>query len=171
MPAPTKEKPHHVRAFEYWCKISSGRTTGHIMEEVCQFAGVKRRALAYWYSAFHWKERYLERFEQTRDIERQRTSDVMLKTSEDYRRIIAKGIDQFEEAIDDGRVPTDKIPDFVKLVNLDRTIIGQPTSEGTNIVIVSAVPRPGQTPSPQQLKGKNPPQLVEAKGEEAEGDS
>lgn len=147
------ERLKHIEAFQFWCRMCDGKMDPESKERVAKFAKVSTRSIEYWHSSFNWQERYEQQLRIAAGLEED-PNRITPMSSDDYRRVIAKGISQFEEQLDLRKVPTDKIADFVKLVNLDRTIIGQSTSDGTNIVIISAIPRPGQELPPIEPEDK-----------------
>lgn len=152
------ERIKHIEAFQFWSRMCNGSLDAESKQRVADFAKVSTRSIEYWYKSFNWQDRYEQQLRITAGLEED-SDRVMPMSSDDYRRVIAKGISQFEEQLDIRRVRTDKIADFVKLVNLDRTIIGQPTSDGTNIVIISAIPRPGQELPSVESEDKTAPTL------------
>lgn len=158
------ERLKHIEAFQFWCRMCNGRFDGEAREQVARFAGVSRRSIELWYQSFDWQERYKQQLRIQAGLEDD-PDRIKPMSSDDYRRVIAKGISQFEERLDMRKVRVDRIGDFVKLVNLDRTIIGQPTSDGTNIVIISAIPRPGQDIPSLTSEDKPPPTLEEIDAE------
>ncbi len=152
------ERLKHIEAYQFWSNMCDGSLDGESKQRVADFARVSTRSIEYWHQSFKWQERYEQQLRIAAGLEVD-PNVVVPMTSDGYRRVIAKAISQFEEQLDIKKVRTDRVADFVKLVNLDRTIIGQPTSDGTNIVIISAIPRPGQELPSVEPEEKSAPTL------------
>ncbi len=154
------ERLKHIEAYQFWSNMCNGSLDAESKERVAKFANVSTRSIEYWHKSFDWQKRYEQQLRIAAGLEVDPNVVVPL-TSDGYRRVIAKAISQFEEQLDLKKVHINKPADFVRLVNLDRTIIGQPTSDGMNITIISAIPRPGQELPSSEPEEKSAPSLQE----------
>ena len=119
--------------------------SGSVIKNVADHAGVCARTVGYWIADFKWRERYSELLDKAAEKENAKTVKLILRTNEDYRKIIAKAVDKFTRDLDSNKVPISRVAEFVKLANLDLALQGQLGSENANINIITASPSP---PSP-----------------------
>lgn len=137
-----KETLDTARAFEYWARISEGRSGNPVLDKVAKAFHRTGRTIRRWHTEFDWRERYDEIVKEVGELQREQTVQILLKTRQDYREIIAEGIDQFKANLRRQKVQLTQVRDFEILAKLDLIMQGESTGDETKIVIITAIPRP-----------------------------
>lgn len=151
-----EEKTVHLKAFEYWARISGGIRSRPVFQKVADEVGMKAYGTVRdWAAAFNWKERYKVRLARAIEIEAEKTAHIMLRTRENHRQMVHELLDQIQDRIKRKTMILGTVTDVDKLIKLDLELSGDPVRSEKEIIIITAIPQPGTPVSvnPEDRKG------------------
>lgn len=129
-----QETQEHRHAFEIYFAMGDARSLSAVATET----GKSMTTISSWSRSFGWAERVEKRNSEVAEQINKKAVRQAATRKIDYLNTIHKGMEQFQQGLEDGTIKVKSVGDAEKLINMYMKLIGESQVNSTTVTLITA---------------------------------